>query len=335
MLQQMSGRAALLLATVMCSSHLLAQAGSKPAVYFDTSSSIRHSLPDSNQPRHGEDETLVPEGIWMLPSETRFLLWVELEQGRLNILEQLPGGDLALRQRIPVSIGKRGIGKSREGDQKTPVGTYRITSFLGDAALDDFYGPGAFPLNYPNALDRRLDRTGHGIWLHGLPKGVGERPFLDSDGCVVIDNESLQQMQSLVAAGSTPVVLDNEEIRWVTMASQQQQKSALEQALEGWKDAWERLDDADYEAWYAEDFSDAVRNRLAWVDYKRRVNASKSWVKLELSQLSMIVDPQQQDLVTVRYFQRYASSNHDWQGWKEQIWRRGSEGWQIIYEGNG
>ena len=30
-------------------------------------------------------------------------------------------------------------------------------------------GDGAFPLNYPNEWDRRLNKTGSGIWLHGTP----------------------------------------------------------------------------------------------------------------------------------------------------------------------
>jgi len=312
-----------------------AQAGSRPAVLFDTPDPFYHSLQGSGavgQPGH---EAVVPAGVWMLPAATRYLMWVELEQGRLNILEQLPAGGLMLRKRIPVSIGKQGIGKDREGDQKTPIGTYRITSFLNDGALDDFYGPGAYPLNYPNALDRRLARTGHGIWLHGLPKGMGERPFLDSDGCVVIDNESLLLLAPVVAAGLTQIVLSREPIRWVPLHEQQRQGDALEQALLEWERAWEARDAAAYEAWYAEDFSDFARNKRNWAKYKRAVNAGKAWIRLELSDISMLVDPAEQQLVTVRYFQDYASDNYNWKGWKEQIWRHGDRGWQIIYEGNG
>jgi len=316
---------------------LHAQAGSRPAVLFDTPDTFYHSLQGSGE--IGQVglayQAVVPAGVWKLPATTRFLLWVELEQGRLNILEQVPEGGLILRKRIPVSIGKQGIGKDREGDQKTPIGTYRITSYLDDGVLDDFYGPGAYPLNYPNALDRRLARTGHGIWLHGLPKEMGERPFLDSDGCVVIDNESLQLLAPVVATGHTQIVLSREPIQWVPLPEQLRQGRALEQALLAWKRAWEGRDDAAYEAWYADDFSDSARNKRNWAQYKRTVNASKSWIRLELSDISMLVDPVDQQLVTVRYFQDYASNNHNWKGWKEQIWRNGEQGWQIIYEGNG
>jgi len=42
--------------------------------------------------------------------------------------------------------------------------------------LSDFYGAGAYPVNFPNIWDRRKQRSGHGIWLHGLPKGIASEP---------------------------------------------------------------------------------------------------------------------------------------------------------------
>jgi hypothetical protein len=183
----------------------LAQAGSRPATLFDSPASFYNSLAAAGQPGMTEHVPMVPEGVLMLSSAADYLMWVELELGRLNLLERMPDGGLIVRKRIPVSIGKQGIGKLKEGDQKTPIGNYYITSHLADEGLDDFYGTGAYPLNYPNALDRRLKRTGHGIWLHGLPKHVTERPFLDSDGCVVIDNANIEALAGLVSTGVTQI----------------------------------------------------------------------------------------------------------------------------------
>jgi len=67
------------------------------------------------------------------------------------------------------TLGKRGIDKLREGDQKTPLGVYHVTSMIPGAKLPDLYGWGAFPINYPNDWDRRAGKTGYGIWLHGVP----------------------------------------------------------------------------------------------------------------------------------------------------------------------
>ncbi|MGA0933716.1 MAG: DUF924 family protein [Pseudohongiellaceae bacterium] len=67
---------------------------------------------------------------------------------------------MAVRQVIPVSIGKNGFGKEVEGDRRTPVDVYRPTLFREDEQLIDFYGLGAYPLNYPNVYDRQRHRPG-------------------------------------------------------------------------------------------------------------------------------------------------------------------------------
>lgn len=325
----------LTLTTLISSSDVYAQAGSRPATLFDSASSFYNSLAGSGQSDLVEQMPVVPDGVWMLSPATEYLMWVELEQGRLNLLERSPGGGLILRKRIPVSIGKQGIGKLKEGDQKTPIGTYYITSHLTDETIDDFYGTGAYPLNYPNALDRRLARTGHGIWLHGLPKDVTERPFLDSDGCIVIDNQSLLELAGVVATGATQVVMSQRPIQWVSIATQEQKRAELEAVMREWETAWEERNNANYLAFYAGDFSDLVRDKAAWSEYKRRVNDSKRYIDVELADVSMLVDPVEKDLVTVRFRQTYTSDNHTWKGWKEQIWRNSGQRWEIIYEGNG
>lgn len=314
----------------------LAQAGSRPALLFDSSASFYSAIAGSVQGASGaaQGEPVAPAGALKLPASARYLLWVELASGQLNVLEQVAPDSLVLRKRIPVSIGKRGIGKLTEGDKKTPVGVYRLTSHLLDSQLDDFYGLGAYPLNYPNPRDQQLGRTGHGIWLHGLPKHVGERPLLDSDGCIVVDNQSLLNLAGNISAGDTWIVMSPDDIRWVASASQLALRDSLNAALTAWKQAWEARDNAAYLGFYAPDFSDLQRDKAQWASYKTRVNNSKRNIQLAFSDMSMMLDPQQQDLVTVRYYQSYRSDNYNWAGWKEQVWRHAPEGWQIIYEGD-
>jgi hypothetical protein len=43
--------------------------------------------------------------------------------------------------------------QSAPGDQKTPIGVYHVTANLPRKKLTDFYGAGAFPINYPNEWD--------------------------------------------------------------------------------------------------------------------------------------------------------------------------------------
>ena len=312
-----------------------AQAGSRPAQYFDSPQMFYHSLNGSAPNLQGGAEAapLTPVGVLGLAPATHYLLWVELEQGRLNVLENLGGTGVVLRKRIPVSIGKQGIGKKQEGDNKTPIGIYRMESFLEDAVLDDFYGIGAYPLNYPNPLDVLESRKGHGIWLHGLPKDAQQRPFLTSEGCIVIDNQSLAALVGEIGPGAT-IVLSSQELHWVGAKDADNRRVSLQHAIDGWRIAWESRNTSDYLGFYAQDFSDLHRNKAAWADYKTQVNSNKKFIKVEVSDVNMLVEPAKPEVVNVVFRQKYASDNFRWQGRKQQLWRQGEEGWQIIYEGD-
>lgn len=280
-------------------------------------------------------KSVLPSTVLKLAESEQYLLWVELKAGKMHLLERNAFGGMETRQIIPVSIGKSGFGKMEEGDRKTPVGVYRLTSFLTDQQLDDFYGLGAFPLNYPNVLDRQHGRTGSGIWLHGLPKNADSRPLLDSDGCVVIANESLQELYQYIETGVTHIVLSDEPLTWTESRLTETRREGLEQAFSSWKVAWENKDNPVYLGFYAGDFSDFIRNKTQWDEYKTRVNNGKRWISVETSNVSFFTDLKQPDMVTIRYYQDYRSSNYNWRGWKEQLWRETDSGWQIVYEGNG
>ena len=101
------------------------------------------------------------------------------------------GGGFRLERQDYMSIGKGGDAKERAGDQRTPLGIYFVTDQLDTTRLHEKYGPLAFPLDYPNAWDRRQGRTGDGIWVHGVDRDGGERPPLDTDGCIALPNDRL------------------------------------------------------------------------------------------------------------------------------------------------
>jgi murein L,D-transpeptidase YafK len=314
---------------------VLAQAGSSLPIIFETPQAFFASASTGLNNASGiQTSPMRPQGFLRIPEDEQFVFWVELESGRLKILEQLENGGFIVRQIIPVSIGSNGYDKQVEGDKRTPIGIYHFTSFLNDNQLLDYYGFGAYPINYPNAVDLLNGRTGSGIWLHGLPKNVAERPLLDSDGCVVIDNDSLLQMTRYIQTGRTPIILSQSDLQWAPLNQEDDRAESLSNALESWRRDWESRDHRRYVSWYADDFNDLVRDLPQWSDYKRRVNGSKSFINLEFSDISFISDPRDPDIVIVRYYQNYQSSNYNWRGWKQQLWRQHGSEWQIIYEGN-
>jgi murein L,D-transpeptidase YafK len=109
-------------------------------------------------------------------NQQKNVLLVDAKNSRLYVYEK-QGEELKLRADYYITQGKFGTNKTREGDQKTPIGIYYITSHLAKSRLPDFYGAGALPINYPNEWDKANGRNGSGIWLHGTPSESYSRPL--------------------------------------------------------------------------------------------------------------------------------------------------------------
>ena len=142
----------------------------------------------------------VPRYILQMNAEQKHALVVDSRRSRLYVFENV-GGHAQYVADYYVTLGKNGVEKTREGDQKTPIGVYHVTANLPRQKLADFYGAGAYPINYPNAWDRRLGRNGHGIWLHGTPSDTYSRPPRASDGCIVLANTDLVSVGKSVQIG--------------------------------------------------------------------------------------------------------------------------------------
>ena len=275
-----------------------------------------------------------PAGLIVGSQSATHLLWVDLDRGLLFRLERTANDHYLQRDIVRVSIGKEGFGKRKEGDLKTPVGIYKFMSFLTDQQLDERYGLGAYPLNYPNIWDRISSRTGHGIWLHGLDRNLAQRPRFDSDGCVVIENATLEKLASFITVGESQLVLGR-SMQWLEPNTVQTEDDILP-AIEQWRQDWESLDNNAYLGHYAVDFSDTRRNLTEWRAYKTQINNRKRQVAVNLTKMSVISYPGEENMVAVRFYQRYTSNNFNWVGWKNLLWRRNDEGqWRIFYEGNG
>ncbi len=265
-------------------------------------------------------------------SHHRHVVLIDIGDSRLYLLQRGPGG-LRLAGDYYVSVGKQGGGKVREGDQRTPIGVYRITGFIAPKDLSPFYGAGALPLTYPNRWDRLQGRTGRGIWIHGNPIGEAQRPPRASDGCVTLANEKLETLRRRLDPG-TPVIIA-QRLQWQAPEEIARVREEVLSALEQWRRDWESLDATAYLAHYADDFRSERGDLKAWRAYKRRINARKRWIRVTISDLDLFRYPGEPDLVQAIYTQDYRSSNYRERSVKEQFWRRGTDGhWRIVYEGS-
>ncbi|MCA1925403.1 MAG: L,D-transpeptidase family protein [Thiobacillus sp.] len=272
----------------------------------------------------------VPAYLLKLPSDAQHVLVVDASRSRLYVYENRAGLPVRVAD-FYVTIGKAGIGKRKEGDNRTPVGIYTVNGYKSPRELSDFYGSGAWTLNYPNEWDQRQGRTGHGIWIHGSPSDTYSRVPRASEGCVVLANDDLVRLGSYIQAGKTPVVI-TESIDWVAYDVLDARRAELSSALDTWRADWESRDVNRLMAHYSSQFRSGKQDFSAFAASKRRVNASKSWIKIGLDRVGLMLYPDRPDFALVSFEQNYQSNNLSDRTFKHQFWSREDGRWKILHE---
>lgn len=214
-------------------------------------------------------------------------------------------------RKFPCITGKRLGDKLEEGDLRTPEGIY--FPLYWKANLPPIYGIGAFPLNYPNLLDRKiLKRDGHGIWIHGTNNP--NRPPHSTNGCIVLKNEYLKILKKLIVPKKTPVIVVS-QLSYATKKEFLSEQKSLINFILHWKRAWENSpkDIEPYLNCYSKSFVWEKGNYRNWVNYKKRVTKFKKWIKIRISDLTAAKDGRILsfgNLYVVRMKLNYRSNNY-------------------------
>lgn len=282
------------------------------------------------------DQVDVPRALLALAGTTTYALIVDKSKNRLYVYRNSgPGLPPQLIDNFYIVLGKQTGDKSSEGDLKTPNGVYFVTSFLPDEKLPPLYGSGAFPVNYPNEYDQRLQKTGSGIWLHGTDKSLYSRPPLDSEGCVVLTNQEFSLISQYVEVGRTPVVI-SESVDWISSREWLDQNIEVQAALETWRQRWEHADLSGYLDMYSEDFWAKKYDKKSWGAYKKLVFSGKKQQKIDLSDISVLAYPATdngQPMIVANFIQQYRSTNFNGNMRKRLYMVKEQGDWKILYEG--
>ncbi len=290
--------------------------------------------------RHQQERPFnrVPSNLLQLTPDQKYVFVVDASKFTLYVFENDNGTPRYVADYY-ATIGRNGSEKLREGDKKTPLGVYHVTGNLPReqltktyGSLSELYGDGAFPINYPNEWDRRRGRTGHGIWLHGVPFDTYSRPPQSSDGCVALTNDDLQAISKRVQVGVTPVIIA-QGVDWVDADAAKNTRESLQRSLDEWRRDWESRDIERYLRHYSREFSSGKQDIAAWSQQKRSVNAGKAWIKVGIDGVSMFLYPGNNNLAVVTFSQDYASSNISNKMRKRQYWQLENGHWRIIHEG--
>lgn len=280
---------------------------------------------------------LFPRQILALGKSVNKALLVDKRANRLYVFTRQQSGELLEEvTNYYITSGKLNGDKALKGDLRTPEGVYFVTSWISPNKLPSKYGAGAFPVNYPNELDKRKGKTGYGIWLHGTDKGYYSRPPRDSEGCVVLTNIDLDALKKDITPGRTPVVI-TDNVEWVDRDSWNNERKNILQAVESWRADWESMDVSSYLSHYDAGFWSKTHNFKSWSARKRDLAKNKTYQSVKLSDLSILVYPKDtinnKQIAVVRLQQNYKSNNFKSKMYKRLYLTKNNNSWKILYEG--
>ncbi len=211
-----------------------------------------------------------------------------------------------------VIMGKSGD-KIKRGDLKTPVGVYEITKRF--KPMDQFYGPLAFSLSYPNLYDSLRGRSGDGIWIHGKPLDGKDREDL-SKGCVVMDNEDIKVFDTQINAQSAVAIIGESKVPKLSKES----VAGILSDVYKWQHAWKTNDINTYLNFYSNDFKKSDGSgKKAFSEAKKSIFARKESKTILFEHMSVAPYPMMDErkVFKVSFYQTYKSPSFASKGEKE------------------
>jgi murein L,D-transpeptidase YafK len=202
--------------------------------------------------------------------------------------------------RFPATTGQVVGDKEEEGDLKTPEGVYLLTSLLRPPTLKKKFGAMAFYMDYPNPVDKIAGKTGFDIMLHSTDDPARLARRFDSEGCIVLKDDQIEQVKKHVRVGLTPIVVYPElKTQFRKPASVH---ARIDSFLTSWTKDWTSLDVDRYMKHYHQSFSSAGKGYGQWKNYKRALTQKYQKIEVELGDRMLLPHPK---YTVVVFDQRY------------------------------
>jgi lipoprotein-anchoring transpeptidase ErfK/SrfK len=282
----------------------------------------------------------VPAEFIVLPKAIHHAIAVDTSRSRLYLFENGPQG-MRLVSDHYVSVGKQGVDKTVEGDQRTPLGVYFVSDRVGQGSLGETFGAGAMQLNYPNLFDQLHGRTGSGIYVHGVPFNTYSRPPRDSDGCVTLANDELLMLMNTVPVHDTPVII-TKRIQWVSDGATRLHHAEILDAVSHWQSVRAADDRPALDAFYAPGIAPETpaappappsQPSVAMVHGKRKLLPPAPPPKdpIAFDNLSVMTWSDAKETMVVTFNERATRTHRETT--LRQYWERDAKKWKIVAEG--
>ncbi len=234
-------------------------------------------------------------------------------------------GDYRLVATYGCATGENPGDKQVSGDSKTPEGIYFFTKAVGEKYLTSTYGARAFPINYPNLMDRRRSKGGNNIWVHGTNEELQER---STNGCIVLDNGDVVQLDSYIQLWNTPIIVE-QELKYEDRGSLIRRGKLLAERIDDWSRAWSQKDLDRYLSYYTSDFRWKNLDLDGWRKKKAWLNQRYQEISVQLSDLRFF---RQGEVVLATADMIYRSDRFASRGFKHLYLVQNSEQYRILGE---
>jgi murein L,D-transpeptidase YafK len=180
-----------------------------------------------------------------------------------------------------------------------------------------------------------MQRTGDGIWLHGVDRNGSTRPPRDTDGCLALPNNQLQSLADSLRPLVTPLIVAR-EVAWSTPDALEKTRVELRVALEMWRQSLEESDLLTYLSLYSDNFRHRGMDKDVWASYRLGVFGARTVDLVELENVLLLADPEEPGLYLSRFTQEIVSDNGTIKITKRLYWQRRKDNiWEIVVEDSG
>jgi murein L,D-transpeptidase YafK len=278
--------------------------------------------------------TALPLSLIRVPESVKTVFVAETSKARFHRFQRSDTG-MVHSGSFYMSIGEDGTGKQHSGDKRTPIGVYFVTEQLDTSKLHEKYGVTAFPLDYPNAWDKRAERDGDGIWVHGVHPEGGQRPVRDTDGCIALGNEDLIRLTPEFEDNVTPVLITR-EIDWVETSANDELRVELESRVAEWASSKASGDLFSFLSLYSDEFGRWGMDKTEWSSIYLGVARQHKIRAVAVDDLLLLAYPGEDNLYLSRFRQIVEDDEREIASTTRLYWRRDSSGaLKIIAEDQG
>jgi len=208
-------------------------------------------------------------------------------------------------------------------DDKTPAGIYRLDNRQSPNTNGDL----SFSVAYPNELDQLQKQSTADVLMH-----TGDK----AQGGIALVGQSLQDMEKYILPAYSWLII-GESLVFGEDERKTELRHNIFSSLKSWRVDWESRKANAYLSHYHQQFKSGKHDFSSWSKYKSRINGQKSFIRVKLSDFTIIHNPGHSELgetVLVEFNQRYKSSNYSGSSHKRLyiVRKHIEDSWKIISE---